>query len=139
MAPPPTNSAPPSVKAVRRTWKVGESGEYLGLYVWGANTVGQLGFNETDLHSTTTPRKVKLMVGSQHSVEVASAGEKHTFCLTQNRRLYVSGCGRKGQLGCGKMKVVQRFTIMRSLKDVAVSHIACGPYHTVCQTSEGTF
>ena len=79
LAPPPTNSAPQSVKAVRRTWKEGESGEYLGLYVWGANTVGQLGFNETDLHSTTTPRKVKLMVGSKHSVEVASAGESIPF------------------------------------------------------------
>ena len=124
---------------MRRTWKEGENGEYLGLYVWGANTVGQLGFNETDLHSTTTPRKVKLMVGSKHSVEVASAGEKHTFCLTQNRRLYVSVRGRKGQLGCGKMKVVQRFTLMRTLKDVAVLHIACGPYHTVCQTSDGIF
>ena len=139
MALPPISSSPPSIKPVRRTWKEGDTGEYLGLYVWGTNTVGQLGFNETDLHSTATPRKAKLLVGSQRSVEVAAAGAKHTFCLTQNRQLYVSGCGKKGQLGCGKMKVVQRFTLMRTLKDVAVSHIACGSYHTVCKTLDGSF
>ena len=73
------------------------------VYTFGARTpLASWVSMKLTLHSTTTPRKVKLMVGSQRSVEVASAGEKHTFCLTQNRRLYVSGCGRKGQLGCEK-------------------------------------
>ena len=138
MAPPPLPSALPKDKnATRRTWKVNEEGDYRGFYVWGANSVGQLGFNETEIHCAIAPKKIKMMIGAQRSVEIACAGDKHTFCLTKNKKMYLSGSGKEGQLGCGKMKVVQRFSLTRTLKGIQVIHIACGAYHTVCQTKDG--
>ena len=90
MAPPPLPSALPKDKnATRRTWKVNEEGDYRGFYVWGANSVGQLGFNETEVHCAIAPKKIKMMIGAQRSVEIACAGDKHTFCLTKNKKMYL--------------------------------------------------
>jgi X-linked retinitis pigmentosa GTPase regulator len=136
-APPPSPSSTGKANNTRRTWKENERGEYSGFYVWGANDSGQLGFNESEVHTAIKPKKIKMMIGNQRSVEIASAGTGHTFCLTKNNKMYLTGSGRKGQLGCGKMKVVQRFSITRTLKNVRVMHIACGAHHTVCQTSDG--
>ena len=47
-------------------------------------------------------RKIKMMIGAQRSVEIACVGDKHTFCLTKNKKMYLTGSGNEGQLVVGK-------------------------------------
>ena len=103
------------------------------LWVWGTNSLAQLGINNTTNKSTP----VTTFAGGTTWKQV-SAGAEHTIALsddTINKRLYVFGTNSSGALGV-KISVLNPVTTFAG--GTNWKQVVCGGYHTSAIKSDGT-
>ena len=123
--PPPTKKGIIQVSCGNNhTGAVTEDGR---LYMWGHNSVGQLG------DGTTENRKIPVLIkinGNPWIVKVACGG-RHTGVVTSEGKLYMWGDNSWGQLGAvtGKNKPI--------LIKERIVQVSCGGRHTGAVTAEG--
>nr|XP_037877449.1 X-linked retinitis pigmentosa GTPase regulator-like [Bombyx mori] len=103
------------------------------VFVFGANTWGQLGLGHKD--EVTRPSCVKWLK-PQRTMFVA-CGRAHTVFVTETNAIYTVGCNDEGQLGTGDM---EHSTVPQSVEleePIVVKQISAGSNHTACQTEDG--
>ncbi|KAG6463353.1 secretion-regulating guanine nucleotide exchange factor [Manduca sexta] len=99
------------------------------LFVWGSNSYGQLGLPQNDFPKNVKPIRLQVKACA------VSMGLRHTAIINFKDEVWVTGCGRHGQLGLGKEQLsADRFSKVPKLGKI--SHIACGQRHTVAWSSE---
>ncbi|CAK1602854.1 unnamed protein product [Parnassius mnemosyne] len=99
------------------------------LFVWGSNNNGQLGLPRS--HFTEVKKPVRLQVNAC----AVSMGLRHTAIINSKGEVWVTGCGKQGQLGLGKETLFSdRFQKVVNIDKI--SHIACGQNHTVAWSSD---
>lgn len=104
------------------------------LYTWGGNSMHQLGLGGGE-KKTAIPKRVAALYGKP--VVSVSCGSSHTACLTEMGRVYTWGAGTSGALGHGQTADQITPRLVEELRDMTVSHIACGWYHTIAVVSVG--
>lgn len=99
------------------------------LFVWGSNSYGQLGLPKEHFSDPTKP--VRLQVNAC----AVSMGLRHTAIINSKGEVWVTGCGKHGQLGLGpEVLSSDRFQCVQ--KTGKISHVACGQNHTIAWSSE---
>lgn len=99
------------------------------LFVWGSNSHGQLGLPKE--HFSACVKPIRLQV----KASVVSMGLRHTAIINTKGEVWITGCGKYGQLGLGKdIQSVDRFTQVTNIGKM--SHIACGQKHTVAWSTD---
>ena len=102
------------------------------LWVWGGNTTGELGVNDTNARCTP----VQTFLGGNNWKQV-SGGTFHTAAIKTDGTLWTWGYNLSGQLGdnttIDRSTPVQTFLGGNNWKQVA-----CGWYHTAAIKTDGT-
>lgn len=100
------------------------------LFVWGSNSHGQLGLPK--IHFPECHMKpIRLQVKGS----AVSMGLRHTAIINSKGEVWITGCGKCGQLGLGKhILSVDRFTQVTNIGKI--SHVACGQKHTVAWSTD---
>lgn len=99
------------------------------LFVWGSNSKGQLGLPKNHFSDPVKPMRLQV------NACAVSMGLRHTAILNSKGEVWVTGCGKHGQLGLGPDKLSSdRF--LQVPKIGCISHISCGQNHTICWSSE---
>ena len=98
------------------------------VYAFGHGYHGQLGLGNN--RNCTVPIIVKALTNKK-VVQIA-AGWSHSMVLTSEGNLYVSGCGKYGELGLeGDGKVNKcNFTLLRCASELNISRIYAGGHHS---------
>ena len=98
------------------------------VYSFGHGYHGQLGLGNN--RNCTVPIIVKALTNKQ-IVQIA-AGWSHSMVLTSEGNLYVSGCGKYGELGLeGDGKVNKcNFTFLKCASELNISRIYAGGHHS---------
>lgn len=99
------------------------------LFVWGSNYYGQLGLPRNEFPDSIKP--IRLQV---NACEV-SMGLRHTAIVNSKGEVWITGCGKHGQLGLGSDKLSSdRF--VKVVITGKITHVACGQRHTVSWSSD---
>ncbi|XP_068620945.1 secretion-regulating guanine nucleotide exchange factor-like isoform X2 [Battus philenor] len=99
------------------------------LFVWGSNNNGQLGLPKLQFSEIKKP--IRLQVNA-HAV---SMGLRHSAIINSKGEVWVTGCGKQGQLGLGKEVLFS--DKFQKVNDIGkISHIACGQNHTIAWSTE---
>ena len=102
------------------------------LWVWGDNSFGQLGINDTTTRSTP----VTTLLGGTNWKSI-DCGYYHTIALKTDGTLWSWGRNTNGQLGVNNTG--NRFTpVTTLLGGTNWKSIACGSYHTLALKTDGT-
>ncbi|XP_049881481.1 uncharacterized protein LOC126377711 [Pectinophora gossypiella] len=99
------------------------------LLVWGSNSNGQLGLPKE--HFPEPQKPVRLQVNAC----AVSMGLRHTAIINSKGDVWVTGCGKHGQLGLGK-DILSSDRFQQVPKIGRISHVACGQNHTISWSSE---
>ena len=107
------------------------------VFACGIDWDGQLGIHymlqEEDIMVPT------LVTGQlQGKVVYIAAGYHHTLCITVDGSIFAWGDNTSGQLGVGDTDERRVPTLVTSLQGKQVVHVAAGPRHTVCTTTNGS-
>jgi len=123
-----------------------------GVYTWGHNRVGQLGYSNSDAprnvegaHFLPTPKKVASL--QKLNVRQVVAGWGHSAALTVSGEVLICGRNFQGQLGLGDPQDFPKnerghpyqaqFITLDKLDGQKVIQIACGGEHSVALTECG--
>ena len=98
------------------------------VYVCGHGYFGQLGLGNNK--NIKYPILVQSL--SNKNVIEIDAGWSHSIVLTDERNVYVTGCGKFGELGLGENKNRYNYTWLRKLGPMNVKHIFAGGHHSWC-------
>ncbi|XP_013133541.1 PREDICTED: secretion-regulating guanine nucleotide exchange factor [Papilio polytes] len=99
------------------------------LFVWGSNNNGQLGLPKPQFSELQKPFRLQVNACS------ISMGLRHTAIVNSKGEVWVTGCGKHGQLGLGKdVLISDRF--QKVLNVGKITHISCGQNHTVTWSSK---
>ena len=106
------------------------------VYAWGKNDKGEL---SKGCHSNIlAPTPVKRL-GTSSLASVTSGGS-HSVALDIDGRLYSSGCYLHNKLGLASCSTstVPVFTKLPALSSKRITQVACGEYHTLCLSEDGS-
>jgi len=96
------------------------------VYSFGHGYTGQLGLgNSKNYH---VPMLVKSLL-KKRIVSIA-AGWSHSMILSEKNFLYVSGCGKYGELGLEDEENRSNFTLVRPTMDVNITQFFAGGHHS---------
>jgi len=131
------NSNPTQVGALT-TWATVNTGAGNGgaiksdgtLWMWGYNTLGQLGQGDA------TNRSSPVQVGGQTDWAAIAIGGYHSVGIKTTGKMYSWGFNTKGQLGLGDTTVRSSPVQIGGL--TTWSKVACGRYATVAIKTDGT-
>jgi alpha-tubulin suppressor-like RCC1 family protein len=98
------------------------------LFVWGSNTNGELGLPQDHFPDIVNP--VRLQVNAC----AVSMGLRHTAIINSKGQVWITGCGRHGQLGLGP-EILSSDQFQKVPNVGIISHIACGQNHTTAWCS----
>lgn len=99
------------------------------LFVWGSNSHGQLGLPKDQFSVSVAPVRLQVIA------KVVSMGLRHSAVINSKGEVWVTGCGKFGQLGLGKdVLSIDRFTLVTNTGKI--SHIACGQKHTIAWSAD---
>lgn len=115
------------------------------LYTWGEGGFGALGHGS--LASQRGPRRVEAL--ADHSILAVACGVWHTACAGRRRDgnsvkdspslVFTWGSGGAGQLGTGKKdNAALPAPVVGELAACSVKQVACGAYHTLVLTEQGS-
>jgi len=115
------------------------------LYTWGEGCFGALGHGS--LASQVGPRRVEAL--ADHSILAVACGVWHTACAGRRRDgnsvkdtpslVFTWGSGGAGQLGTGrKDDAALPAPVVGELTACSVKQVACGAYHTLVLTEQGS-
>lgn len=79
------------------------------LYSWGMGFEGQLGLT-AQYKVVSSPRYVKFFY--KKPVKFVACGHNYSLCITYDNKLYGWGENKLGQLGLGKIQIVERPTLI---------------------------
>ncbi|KAL4712992.1 hypothetical protein ACJJTC_012062 [Scirpophaga incertulas] len=99
------------------------------LFVWGSNKYGELGLPKEHF-----PQEVKPVRLQVNAFDV-SMGLRHSAIINSKCEVWITGCGRHGQLGLGPT-VLSSDRFQRVPRLGKISHIACGQNHTTAWSSD---
>ncbi|CAN8066050.1 unnamed protein product [Agarophyton chilense] len=108
-----------------------EDGE---VWSWGWGAHGQLGLGDTK------DRDVPTIIPelSHESVCYLSCGDRHSFAITKDGRVFGWGSNEFGQLGCGKKgDTVLRPKLIEGLQGLVITAISSGDRHSSAVTNTG--
>ena len=71
------------------------------LFTWGSSEGGQLGHQDSNEASITSPTRVEYLAEHGLKVSQVSCGEAHTVVLTNEDQVWGWGMSMYGQLGLG--------------------------------------
>ena len=100
------------------------------LYVWGANTNGQLGIG-----STSTSQKIPMALGIK--VKAIAAGGKHSAAILLNDTLATWGNNTSGQLGTGDYAQRTEPGGISIYSNTAFTAVSAGTSSTIAVTADG--
>jgi E3 ubiquitin-protein ligase HERC4 len=103
------------------------------VFTFGGNKRGQIG--DGQLTSSTVPKQ--LMQLRHRPVIAIACGENHSLALTAGGNIFAWGDNSQGQLGLSDTTNRLRPEIIRSLRAVKPSFIACGKQHSIVITKTG--
>ncbi|PXF49731.1 putative E3 ubiquitin-protein ligase HERC1 [Gracilariopsis chorda] len=108
-----------------------EDGE---VWSWGWGAHGQLGLGDTK--DRDIPTAIPEL--SHESVCFLSCGDRHSFAITRDGRVFGWGSNEFGQLGCGKKgDTVLRPKLIEGLQGLKVIAISSGDRHSAAVTNTG--
>ncbi|CAN8238297.1 unnamed protein product [Cochlearia groenlandica] len=105
-----------------QTCAVTQSGE---VYLWGID-----GGNIGESGRQFLTRKISDVLGGFLSVSSVACGAWHTAIVTSSGQLFTYGSGTFGVLGHGSLESVTKPKEVESLKQMKVTSVSCGPWHT---------
>ncbi|XP_060118288.1 secretion-regulating guanine nucleotide exchange factor isoform X2 [Heteronotia binoei] len=105
------------------------------LFVWGANSYGQLGLGHKQ--DVLLPQALKEFAGSKKTLRNVAGGGGHSAVITDTGELYFCGQNKNGQLGLNHIEDVIHFTLCSSLSGCPVAQVACGWDFTIILTESG--
>ncbi|KAJ7344405.1 hypothetical protein JRQ81_000355 [Phrynocephalus forsythii] len=108
-------------------------GSRRALFVWGANSYGQLGLGHTE--DVVLPQA--LTGFNEENIKNITGGGGHSAVLTDAGKLFFCGQNKDGQLGLGHIEDVTQFEFCTSLADCPVLQVACGWDFTVILAGTG--
>lgn len=99
------------------------------LFVWGSNSNGELGLPKDHFPDVVKPTRLQVNACS------ISMGLRHSAIINSKGEVWITGCGRHGQLGLGQdILASDRFQQVPKVGNI--SHIACGQNHTTTWCSK---
>ncbi|TSK22496.1 putative E3 ubiquitin-protein ligase HERC6 [Bagarius yarrelli] len=104
------------------------------VFCCGANSVGQLGLNRTDVKGRFAVCAVPAL--RNLGVSSLSCGESHTAVLTKTGEVYTFGEGAQGQLGHNTTNNELRPKKVESV-DGPAKQVTCGSHHTLVLMPSG--
>ena len=108
-----------------------EKGE---VWSWGWGAHGQLGLGDT--RDRDTPTVIEEL--SAERMLMLSCGDRHSFAVTEDGKVFGWGSNEFGQLGCGKKHdTVLRPCIIEGLQGLKIIHISSGDRHSAAITNTG--
>jgi alpha-tubulin suppressor-like RCC1 family protein len=109
------------------------------LFAWGDNTYGQTGCKKGLRALTPYTVKIDDLARGEYPYEVV-CGLKHSLCLTNQGRVFVTGSNDRGQLGLNQNSDLDSFALL-SLPELfdneVVVLIKAGYEHSIIFTSSG--
>jgi alpha-tubulin suppressor-like RCC1 family protein len=103
------------------------------LWVWGANTSGQLGLAGGDRDQ---PQELPLPLAVDYGIAAVAAGGSHSIVLASDGTVWAFGDNSRGQLGDGG--TTNRYEPRRVAGLSQVSAIAAGPAFNLALRDDGT-
>lgn len=104
------------------------------VWSWGWGAHGQLGLGDTK------DRDVPTVIGELSSEDICylSCGDRHSFAISKDGRVFGWGSNEFGQLGCGKKRdTVLKPLLIEGLAGLMVIAISSGDRHSACVTNTG--
>ena len=102
------------------------------VYSCGHGYFGQLGLGNNK--NVKAPILVQSL-SNKKVIEIA-AGWSHTIILTNEKNVYITGCGKFGELGIGENTNRYKYVWLKSLGIMNVKHIFAGGHHSWCIIDE---
>lgn len=99
------------------------------LFVWGSNSNGELGLPKDHFPEILKPFRLQV------NACAVSMGLRHTAIINSKGEVWITGCGRHGQLGLGE-DILSSDRFLQVPKLGKISHIACGQNHTTAWCSD---
>ena len=99
------------------------------VYVWGANSAGQLALGHNNVVSTPQA------ISSVSNAAAAVAGAEHLVILGNDASVMASGANFSGQLGTGDNTA---YNVLKSVLSNGVTQIAVGFDHTLALKTDGS-
>jgi len=96
------------------------------VYTFGHGYTGQLGQGNSKNYQF--PMLVKSLI--KKKITSIAAGWSHSLILTSQNYLYVTGCGKYGELGLEDDESRRNFTILRSTMNLNITKIFAGGHHS---------
>jgi RCC1 and BTB domain-containing protein len=103
------------------------------VFTWGYGGDGRLGHG--DERDQLVPRCMATM--KEEEIAQVVCGELHTAALTTDGAVFTWGLGKDGRLGHANRESHLRPQRVTSLRDYAVTAVACGGLHTAALTERG--
>ena len=113
-----------------------QKGPSTELYVWGNNTMGQLGLGHQDTEEANKLKTLKTCSFNIHITSVA-CGEDSTFLVTKQGLIYGMGSNQHGKLGLDvSVESCKVPKLIESVSQHKISAVACGLNHTLAVTAD---
>ncbi|KAJ0078500.1 hypothetical protein Patl1_22839 [Pistacia atlantica] len=105
-----------------------------GVFTWGSNREGQLGYTSVD--TQPTPRRVSSL---KSRIIAVAAANKHTAVVSESGEVFTWGCNREGQLGYGTSHSASNYTprLVEYLKGKVLVGVAAAKCHTLVLGVDG--
>lgn len=104
------------------------------VWSWGWGAHGQLGLG--DVKDRDEPTVIEEL--SNERVKLLSCGDRHSFAVTEDGRVFGWGSNEFGQLGCDKKgDTVLKPKIIQGLQGLKIIAISSGDRHSACITNTG--
>lgn len=104
------------------------------VWSWGWGAHGQLGLG--DIKDRDTPTVIEEL--SHERILMLSCGDRHSFAVTEDGKVYGWGSNEFGQLGCGKKHdTILRPGIIEGLQGLKIIFISSGDRHSAAITNTG--
>jgi len=105
------------------------------LFAFGDNSHGQLGLGSKALGNVLTPRRIDFLKGLP--IRAISCGAQHSVAVSWSGAVYAWGKNSYGQLGFGTNEDSSLPKEICSVRNLMVTHAACGSDHTALLTLDG--
>jgi len=105
------------------------------VFSWGKGKQGRLGHGTEE--GCLLPKIIRSFTDHGTKIIGISAGQQHSACVTNKKKLYTWGCGNNYRLGHGTIQNLLRPKMLECFDDNFIAQVSCGSMHTLCLTTAG--